>query len=208
MKVLALTGGIAGGKSTVARFFEEMGAVVLNADRIAHKTYEPGTPLFEDLKTRYGPSILAGGRIDREHLGEIVFGSAEERIWLESRTHPATRRLITEQLSELTQKNPPLVLVEAALHVETGYYREFDGLIVIYVPYDIAIQRLKARDGLSEEEAELRLKSQMPIEEKKKFADWLIDNSGGLEETKKQVRLLYNELISSVPPPKESPPHR
>jgi dephospho-CoA kinase len=208
VRTLALTGGIASGKSTVAKYFEELGTVVLYADREAHQCYAPGTDLFQELQRRYGPSIVSAGQIDRRRLGEIVFSSPAERQWLESRIHPWTRARMAEKLADYSRKNPPLVLVEAALHVETGYYREFEGLILVYLPESLALERLKKRDDLSMEQARLRLASQMPIEEKKKLADWVIDNSGSLEETKKQVERLYKELISFVPRAAESPPPR
>jgi dephospho-CoA kinase len=208
VKTLALTGGIAGGKTTVANFFEKLGAVVLDADREAHQCYAPGTELFKELQKRYGAAIVSAGQIDRHRLGEIVFADATERKWLESKTHAWTQARIAEKLAEHSRNNPPLVLVEAALHVETGYYGKFDGLIVVYLPEALSVERLKKRDGLSTKQACLRLASQMPIEEKKKLADWIIDNSGSLEETREQVERLYKELTSSVPPQTGARPHR
>ena len=207
MKILALTGGIASGKSTVAKFFEELGAVILEADQEAHQCYAPGTDLFQELQKRYGPQIVSAGKIDRRRLGEIVFVDPTERQWLESKTHACAREHIAEKLRQIAKKNPPLVLVEAALHVETGYYREFEGLIVIYVPEAVALERLQRREGLNAEQAKRRIASQMPIEDKKKQANWLIDNSGSLEETKKQVTRLYKELTASLPQRKKPPQH-
>lgn len=191
MKKLALTGGIASGKTTVAKFFEELGAVVLDADREAHEIYAPGTPLFHQLQERFGSDLVVGGQIDRKRLAQIVFTSPKEKKWLEEQTHPATRQRITQKLSQAIAQDPPLILVEAALHVETGYYRDFDGLVVVYVPEAIALGRLQARDGIGLEEAKLRLKNQISIEEKRQRADWVIDNSGSLEETRRQVEDLF-----------------
>jgi dephospho-CoA kinase len=199
VKTLALTGGIASGKSTVCRYFGEMGAVVLNADQEAHRVYAPATPLFQELKKRYGPEIVRDGQIDRGRLAEIIFASPQEKKWLEERTHPATRQAIAAKLADLSKQDPPLVLVEAALHMETGYYRDFDGLIVVYLPETLALKRLMARDGISEEQARFRLASQMPIEQKKKLADWVIDNSGSLAETKKQVESLFEKFNLHLP---------
>jgi dephospho-CoA kinase len=194
VKTLALTGGIAGGKSTVAKYFEALGAVVLDADKEAHQSYAPGTDLFDKLQKRFGPNIVSGGQVDRRRLGEIAFAAPAEMKWLESQTHPWTRRRIAENLAKISEKNPPLILVEAALHAETGYYRDFDGLIVVYTPEPLALQRLMARDGMSEAQARLRMTSQMPIEEKGKLADWVIDNSGSLDKTKQQVEALFKKF--------------
>lgn len=193
MKVLALTGGIASGKSTVAQMFEKLGAKVLSADQEAHQVYAPGTPLFKELQRRFGPSIVSGGQIDRRRLAEIVFAAPDEKKWLEEKTHPETRRRLAEKLAVLMEGNPPLILVEAALHVETGYYRDFAGLIVVDAPEAVALERLQNRECLSPEEARRRLSAQWPPGEKKKLADWVIDNSGTLENTRKQVEKLFKE---------------
>lgn len=196
MKVLAITGGIASGKSTVAKMFESLGATLVDADSLAHQVYAPGTPLAAELLQRYGNEIKdSQGGIDRKALGKIIFRAPEERKWLENKTHPATRKLIAERVQEARLRGAPLVLVEAALHVETGYYKEFDGLIVVHADPQIQIQRLRARDGMSREEAEQRLKNQMSGQEKEAFANWVIDNNGDLEDTKRNVRDLYGKLV-------------
>lgn len=196
MKVLALTGGIASGKSTVAKMFEELGATLIDADSLAHQVYSPGTPLATELLRRYGNEIKdSQGGIDRKALGKIIFRTPEERRWLENKTHPATRKKIAEQIQEARARHAPLVLVEAALHVETGYYKEFDGLIVVHADPQIQIQRLQARDGMSREEAEQRLKNQMTGQEKESLADWVIDNNGSLKDTKKEVQDLFGKLL-------------
>jgi dephospho-CoA kinase len=195
MKIIALTGGIASGKTTVARLFTRCGAKVLDADRIAHGVYRPGTAVYGAMLKRYGREVLhRNGRIDRNKLGKILFGSPRERKWLESVVHPQTRRQIAEALKKLRRRKPPLVLVEAALHVETGYHREFQGLIVVHAKPQVQLQRLMKRDKLTEHEARQRLRSQLPLKKKRAAADWVIDTSESLQDTKRQVIELYKKL--------------
>jgi len=196
MKKIAITGGIAAGKSTVCEMFQGLGALILDADTLAHHVYDPGTPLHQDLVDRFGPEILLeNGNIDRSRLGEIVFQSEKDKKWLESQTHPATRDKIVQKINEAADQSYPLVLIEAALHVETGYYREFEGLIVVHVSPQVQIERVMARDSISQKEAEQRLANQMPVDEKKKYGDWVIDNSGDREKTQSQVADLFRELM-------------
>lgn len=195
MKILALTGGIATGKTAVARLFEKHGALVIDADRAAHRAYRPGTQLYRDILRRYGREILApDGSIDRKKLGAILFRSKPERLWLEARIHPETRRLIGREIQTALRRGRRLILVEAALHVETGYHRPFHGLIVVDAQPQIQIERLRRREGLSRAEALAKIRSQMPRRRKLAAADWVIDNSGSLASTERQVRNLVREL--------------
>lgn len=195
MKILALTGGIATGKTAVARLFEKHGALVIDADRAAHRAYRPGTKLYREILRRYGKDILGPDRtIDRKKLGAILFRSKTERLWLEARIHPETRRLIGRQIQEALRRGRGLILVEAALHVETDYHRPFHGLIVVDAPPRVQIERLMRREGLSRAEALAKIRSQMPRRRKLAAADWLIDNSGSLAATERQVRKLVREL--------------
>ncbi|MFO1464533.1 MAG: dephospho-CoA kinase [bacterium] len=195
MKILALTGGIATGKSVVADMFRELGATVIDADRVAHRAYLPGTRLYQALKQRYGAKILAtSGKVDRKRLARILFRSKRERAWLESRIHPETRRLIGAELQKAIRRGAPLILVEAALHVETGYHRPFHGLVVVDAPAAVQEKRLRRREGLGEAEARLKLRSQLPQARKLALADWVIDNSGSLSKTRAQVRKLMKSL--------------
>lgn len=195
MKILALTGGIATGKTAVARLFEKYGALVIDADRAAHRAYRPGTKLYREILRRYGKDILGpDGAIDRKKLGGILFRSKAERLWLEARIHPETRRLIGREIQEALRRGRRLILVEAALHVETGYHRPFHGLIVVDAPPETQAERLMRRENLSRAEALAKLRSQLPRRRKLAAADWLIDNSGSLAATERQVRKLVREL--------------
>lgn len=198
MKVLALTGGVAAGKSTVAGMFAELGAKILDADAIAHGCYAPGTPLHAEILKKFGANLeKPDGSIDRKALGAQVFRSAEAKAWLEAHTHQATRHAIDQEISRLRNSGVPLILVEAALHVETGFFRHFEGLIVVHVNPEIQLKRLMERNGISEAEATLIIKNQMPVEVKRKYADWVIDNSGSLEQTRQRVEELYGEWTGS-----------
>lgn len=195
MKILALTGGIATGKTAVARLFERHGALVIDADRAAHRAYRPGTKLHRDILRRYGSEILApDGTIDRKKLGAILFRSKPERLWLEARIHPETRRLIGREIQAALRRGRRLILVEAALHVETDYHRPFHGLIVVDAPPRVQIERLMRREDMSRAEALAKIRSQMPRRRKLAAADWVIDNSGNLAATERQVRKLIREL--------------
>lgn len=196
MKMIALTGGIASGKSIVCKMFEECGAKVIYADQIAHQVYDKDTPLYHSIVDRYGQDVLDPAKnIDRKKLGEILFNSKKEKEWLESSIHPETRKLIEKEIKEAKQTNPPLILIEAALHVESEYYLLFEGLMVVHAGLEDQLQRLMTRDGISRDQALLRVENQLPLAEKLKKANWAIDNSGTLEATQKQVKELYGELI-------------
>jgi dephospho-CoA kinase len=199
MKIFALTGGIASGKSTVAAMFRDLGAAVIDADKVAHRVYAKGSPLYRDLLRRYGRSILgSSGEIDRRRLARILFSSAKEKSWLEARIHPETRRLIGVEIQKALRRKAPLVLVEAALHVETGYHEAFPGMIAVSSGGERQLERLIEREALELAEAKSRISSQLPEKAKNRLADWVIDNSGSLAKTRAQVRKLFKQL-SRIP---------
>lgn len=197
MKIYALTGGIASGKSTVAGMFRDLGAAVIDADKIAHRVYVKGSPLHRELLRRYGRSILRpSGAIDRRRLARVLFSSTKEKAWLEERIHPETRRLIGVEIQKALRRRAPLVLVEAALHVETGYHQAFPGMIVVSSGAKKQLQRLVEREALDLAEAKARIASQGPEKEKNRLADWVIDNSGSLAKTRGQVKRLFKKLTA------------
>ncbi len=195
--LVGLTGGIACGKSTVARLLAERGAVVIDADRIARDVVEPGTDGLAAVVAAFGDGMLdADGRLDRAALGARVFGDAEARRRLEALLHP---RIAAESLRRIQQAladGPPLVVYDAALLVEAGRADAFRPLIVVTAPAATQVARLVARDGLAPAEAEQRIAAQMPVAQKAALADHVIDNGGDLSDTARQVDALWRRLVT------------
>ncbi|MCC3375854.1 dephospho-CoA kinase [Cohnella sp. REN36] len=193
---IGLTGGIATGKSTVARLLVERGAALVDADRIAREIVEPGQAPLAQIADRFGPEVLqADGTLDRRRLGQIVFADAAKRKELEAITHPAIRALMRERVEALERERPDrLVVADIPLLYESGLASLYDAVLVVYVPRALQRQRLMARDGLTAEEADKRLSAQMDIEEKKRRADYVIDNSSSLDDTAKQVERFCLEM--------------
>lgn len=198
MLIAGLTGGIATGKSTVSRMFAALGAHVVDADAVAREVVEPGTPALEDVVRTFGREILLpDGRLDRAKLGAMVFGKPEELAKLNAIVHPRVRERMAERTRELLSRDPgAIVLWDVPLLIEGGMVKWVDVCILVYVPEEVQLARLMQRDGLSREDALKRIRSQMPIEEKRRYADYIIDNSGNIEMTRKQVESVWMELCN------------
>ncbi len=197
MLKVGLTGSIAVGKSFVLSVLADLGCATFDADRIAHGVMEPGRAAHEDIVREFGPQVLAeDGSIDRVKLGAIVFRDAARRARLNEIVHP---RVIAEQdrlLGEVAARDPrAIVVVDAALMIESGGYKRFDKLVVAYCDRETQISRLMGRNQITREEAERRINAQMSSEEKRGYADYVIDTSGTLEETRLRVVDLYNKLV-------------
>lgn len=188
MLTVGLTGGIASGKSTVARLLQERGCAIIEADLLAHEYLQPENSVSQEVTREFGPGILdANGKIDRAKLGEIVFGNAEKIERLNAIVHPHVLKEIARRLQELKRTGETdIAVVVAALHIETSYYKTFDRLAVAWCRPEQQIERLIKR-GLTPKQAERRIASQMPMEEKRRLADDQIDCSGTLQETTRQV---------------------
>ncbi|BFH15435.1 dephospho-CoA kinase [Paenibacillus melissococcoides] len=186
---IGLTGGIASGKSTVSRLLVERGALLVDADRIAREIVLPGSPALDQIAERFGADmLLPDGSLDRKRLGNVVFSNTAERKALEEITHPAIRQEMMTQMRRLEGEHPQsLVVVDVPLLYESGLTDRFEEIVVVYVPKEIQLERLMRRDGLTEAEASERLLSQWDIEMKRERADYVIDNSKGMEETRQQV---------------------
>jgi dephospho-CoA kinase len=186
---IGLTGGIATGKSTVSALLAERGSLLVDADRIAREIVLPGSPVLQQIAEQFGQAVLLqDGSLNRKALGQIVFQDPVKRKQLESITHPAIRAIMLERMRRYERDNPDkLVVVDVPLLFESGLQSLFDEVAVVYAPRDIQRQRLMARDGLTEEEAEQRLAAQMDIERKRELADVVFDNSGSLALTVRQV---------------------
>ncbi len=204
--VLGVTGGIAAGKSAVTEVFRRLGAAVVSADEIAREVVRPGSPVLDELVQIFGPGILCGdGTLDRTAMASRVFADPEARRNLNRIIHPAIAALAGERLRALAAK-VPLVLYEAPLLYEVGAEERVDAVLVVRVDQKLQLQRLMARDGLTETEARSRVAAQMPQEEKVARADFVIDNSGPPEKTTAQVRNLFKRLSALSPP--DSPESR
>lgn len=198
MLILGLTGNIATGKSRVASMFSELGGRIIDADIVARDVVKPGSPAWKEIVDHFGDGILNKDRtINRKALGEVVFKDDSRRKRLNEITHPRIIEAIRDKLQELENQNAEIVLIEAALIVEKGGMKDIiDKLVVVKAGEEEQIERLRERDELKTGDALNRIRSQMPISEKVKYADYVIDNSGTLENTRKQVRDIMNELAS------------
>ncbi|MGQ9824175.1 MAG: dephospho-CoA kinase [Desulfotomaculales bacterium] len=193
--VVGLTGGIAAGKSTVAKMFKELGAYVIDYDALSREAVQPGTPAWQEIVTYFGEEILKkDGTLDREKLGRLVFHDPEKLRTLNGIIHPEVFREGEKQATEIFRKDPAaLIIKDIPLLVETGAQKLVEVVIVVYARPEVQLQRLKER-GLSLEDAKARLNAQAPPEERLKYADFIIYNNGSLEETKKQVAQIYRIL--------------
>ncbi len=195
MLKVAITGGAGSGKSTVARMFQELGAVVLDADDIARQVTAPGQPAWEAMQQAFGPAYFEeDGTINRPALARRVFKDPSARAQLEVIVHPAISRVIARRLQELEDQNVPLVMVEVPLLFETGRSLEYQKIIVVYVDFQDQVKRLKDRDSREQDEIIGILEAQMPLRDKCARADYVVDNRGELSQTKKQIEGIWQDL--------------
>ena len=193
---VGLTGSIAVGKSHVCEVFRELGCHVLDADQTAREVVKPGTKGLSRIVEAFGNGVLqASGELDRKKLGAMVFADKDKLERLNAIVHPLVIEAQDEWIRGVEDRDPNgIAIIDAALMIESGGYKRFEKLIVVWCEPDIQLQRLMKRDGLSKEDAEARIRAQMPQEEKKRFADHLIDTSAGFDETREQVKKVYAEL--------------
>ena len=189
MKVIGLTGGIGSGKSAVARFLAELGAVIIDADKVGHEAFKPDTELWREVVAAFGRHILTPeGDIDRGKLGKMVFGSAESLARLNQIMHPRMYYMVKAQLEEYRRQGIDVVVLEAPLLLEAGWTPLVDEVWVIITPESQVLRRLQERAGLTEPESLARIRSQMSNEARVKHADVVINNDGGLDELRDRVK--------------------
>ncbi len=204
-KVVGLSGGIGSGKSTVARLLAELGAEVIDADAIVHELQAKGAPLLAEIESAFGPQILTpGGELDREALGALVFRDPEARARLNALVHPRVGAEMLRRLARARARGAALVVLDIPLLFEgrqagtgTASLVSFDATVVVTAPEALQVERQVQRDGRTREEALRRVRVQMPLEEKKALADVVIDNSGSLAETERQVRRFYASITGA-----------
>ncbi len=196
MMIIGLTGGIASGKSTVAKMLVEKGAHLLDADKLAREAVEPDQPAWRDLVNWLGESILLPDRsIDRVKLANLVFNDKRKMEKLNKIVHPWVGSRFIARSEKIKKEDPHAILVyDIPLLIEAGMQKMVDHILLVYVPREVQVARLQQRDGLSPGEAELRLKAQMPLEEKRKQAHTVIDNSGPLASTARQVDQFWQKI--------------
>lgn len=195
MKIIGLTGGIGSGKSTVAGFLKEFGAYLIDADKIGHEAFRPGTPEWRDIVSVFGESILGPHHeINRAVLGKMVFGNPDAFARLNQIVHPRILEMVQSRLKELEQQGAGVVVLEVILLIEAGWKSMVDEIWVTVASQATILRRLKARNNFSEEESLTRIRAQSTNEERLKHADIVIDTNCTLEELKVKVKKLWDAL--------------
>ncbi len=187
MKLIGLTGGAGSGKSTVAQMLRDLGAVVLDADVAAHTVYEPGSLGFDLIERDFGADFVRDGKIDRARLGELVFRDADARARLNAIVHPLVREWMAAETANALMRGAEVVVQDVPLLFENGLEHLYSDVMLVHVPAEAQIERLVHGRGLDEDRARAIVAAQMPIDEKRAKAGFVIDNSGSVEETRRQV---------------------
>lgn len=197
MHLIGLTGGIATGKSTVAAELARHGATVIDADALAREVVEPGQPALEEIAARFGREVITTvGRLDRARLGSIVFADPAARRDLERITHPRVRDLMQLRIAAALAADADLIVAEVPLLFETHSEGLYEGVMLVYAPANLQLERMIARDGIDETAARQRLWAQIPIDDKRARATWVIDNSGSVDVTLEQVTRWWDALLA------------
>jgi dephospho-CoA kinase len=196
VKIYGLTGGIASGKSTVSRMLRELGAQVLDADVIAREVVEPGTPGLQAVAERFPGVLDADGRLDRAKLGARVFGDPQERAALNALLHPLIGQQFLLRTQALAEQGVERVIYDAPLLIENRLHEAMNGVVLVWVPREVQKARLMGRDGLDEAAAEARLAAQLPLDEKRQHATWLVDNSGDMGTTRARVEEVWRAMLA------------
>ncbi len=197
--IIGLTGGIASGKSTVSRMLKKLGAVVVDADKIARAVVAKGSPLLGELAKRFGNAILtADGQLDRRRLGDKVFADASAKAALDHLLHPVIQQEIERQTKAYEKAGEKIIVLDIPLLYETGWDEMTDEVWVVYVDAKTQRNRLMARNGFSRTQAQNRMNSQLPLEEKRRRASFVIDNTHAIAYTKQQVLKKWQKIKEEV----------
>lgn len=200
MKIIGLTGGIATGKSIVSSVFRELGAIILDADVIARLVVLPHQPAWEDIVAFFGPQVVNEDEsLNRAKIGEIVYNDPGALKELNRFTHPRIMQYYKDELRRIKIEQPDVVVIlEVPLLYETNMDKLCQQVVVVYVDRETQIKRLMKRDNMSYADAVKRIDAQMPMEEKVRWADFVIDNRGSIEETKEKATRYYNEILTKA----------
>lgn len=194
-KIYGLTGGIGSGKSTFATMLREFGATIIDADQVAREAVEPGTPGLAEITEAFGPSILnPDGTLCREMLGDMIFADPQAREKLNAIVHPRIAEISAKRMMQAVQQTQGPIFYEAALLVENEAYQQFAGLVVVTASRETQLARIRQRNGLTAEEAEARVNSQLPLADKERVADYVIPNDGTLDELRSHAKKLMQTL--------------
>jgi dephospho-CoA kinase len=191
LKLIGLTGGVGSGKSTVARMFAELGATVVDADEATHAVYAPGTDGFDAIVEAFGPQYVRDGQIDRKRLGDLVFNEEAARLRLNGIVHPRVREWMAARTAEAVERGAEVIIQDVALLFENGLQDLFSATVLVYARPQTQIERLVDQRGVEPDRARSMLAAQMPIDEKRALATFVIDNDGSLEETRRQVEEVW-----------------
>ena len=193
---IGLTGGMGSGKTQASRMLSDLGAEVIYADEVGHRAYLRNTETWQELVANFGEDILqADGEIDRRKLGAIVFSNREQLDKLNSIVHPRMYRMLQEMLKGFSENGAKVVVLEAAILIEADWLSLVDEVWAIEVPESVAVERIKIRSGLEEDDIRKRLRSQLTNEDRSKKADQVIDNSGGIDELRRKIDLIWSTRI-------------
>ncbi|TET48475.1 MAG: dephospho-CoA kinase [Dehalococcoidia bacterium] len=199
MKIIGLTGGIGSGKSTVSKFLAHLGAVVIDADKVGHEVFKPGTKAWQEVVDAFGQGIIsADGTIDRRKLGEIVFSNPGARAKLNQVMHPLIYEQVKSRMEEYGRKGVAIIIVEAPLLLEVGWKSLVDEVWVTSASEATVIKRLKEQKGLPEAQSLARIRAQLTDEERIRQADVVIDTDCALDELKERVEALWRKLRSRI----------
>ena len=194
MKVIGLTGGVGSGKSTVAEMLRELGATVVDADEAAHEVYAPGTPGFDAVVAEFGSDFVHDGAIDRQKLGALVFNDEAARRRLNAIVHPLVREWMAARTAEAVERGDEIVIQDVPLLFENGLEDLFSSVLLVYAPEDIQLERLVQGRDVPPERARAIIAAQMPIDEKRRRAHHVVDNSGTFDQTRKQVEEVWAQM--------------
>lgn len=204
MEVVALTGGVGSGKSTVAEMLRELGAVLIDADEAARAVVEPGTPGFQQVVAAFGDRFVKDGRLDRAALAELVFNDPDARRRLNEITHPLVRQWMAERQAEAEDRGARWAVLDIPLLFESGLQDAFRTIVLVWTPPDLQVRRLVEGRGFGEADARARVDAQLPIEAKRERSTHVIDNSGSLQDTRRQVAEAWRRITRESQPAPEA----